>query len=242
MSRPKYQCRSQLQAAALLQMAMGAVLLVVGGLTILGPYLQGAGYQVMLAGGKPQVSTLMLILGSLFISLSYGTFRMRRWARAVSLSFSFILLLGAGLALGLTMLSDAAPSARNADDWAFWAITTVLYFGAPLALLAAYRGPQVRAAFQQLDPSESWTDKISYPVLGAVILYTIIGVEMICIALSFGLGTVPRFFGEQSQPVSCLGWAFFGAVWLWTAIAVVRGIRSAWLLAAALPFSLLLSL
>jgi hypothetical protein len=96
----------------------------------------------------------------------------------------------------------------------------------PLLVLRFYRGEKVRAAFEQHDPNQYWTERTPFPILALLLLFLIliVGLHMAiffqCIFPMFGL----VLLGRQSVPwialcILILGILMYGTArlkrWAW---------------------------
>jgi|GEM_PF-5524597 len=121
-------------------------------------------------GRLSQSSTLarglsVLTLGCYWIALGAGSVARRRWARALCLSFSMVLLFATAVALPFLVVVLPRMSARPRTLF----ISLVLFAG-PFTLMEAiffrfYRRSDVRATVEKYDRVESWTDRVPLHVM-----------------------------------------------------------------------------
>ena len=246
----------------------GVVQILMGGICALAVPMMVFGMIATAAMGDEmgqQVSARMMIPGLLvyvfaaiwFVWLGIGSLMAKRWARALILVASWVMLLGGimgmvfwvlvspqmyeQMALDPQMPKGMLPIIRH--------ITTVfmalIYVILPAAFLLFYRSPHVKATCDELDPKARWTDRCPLPVLAVVLMFAVwSGSLLFTASYSFALPFFGRLVSGGAGAIVCLalvvsfGWTAFGmyklklSAW-WTGLLV----SSAFLASSALTFS-----
>lgn len=181
----------------------------------------------------------LLALG--LFCLGIGSFRCRRWARALSLIVAWSwLLVGLVSIVGMALIlpkTFAAPPAGPAPLIIFAGVFVVMGFLMvliPLGLILFYRSPHVRATCEAAQQQPDWTDACPLPVL-AVSLWLVFGaLTMVTMPLAYA-GVAPLFGVLVSGWAGSAFWLAFAVLWTWLAWAVYR-LRSAgwWVLTGTL--------
>lgn len=132
-----------------------------------------------------------------FITVGAGSIRTRRWARAMSVSFSAAWL-AAGIAIVLSSfillqrtLVFVRPSETTLVVGLTAAILIIAFILLPLALFLFYRREDVRQTCEGYDPTIRWTDRVPWPVLA---IATLLGFVSFATLANVGAPVVP-FFG-----------------------------------------------
>lgn len=151
----------------LLCLAMAA-LVMVG--VLIGPQTPGVDVRMMLPA-----SLFYVAIGVGFFILGIGSIMTRRWAQAITLVMSWVwLIVGIittiGMAVMMPMMLQTMPAeARGMSAFALgctFLFLGLFFIALPLAFVLFYRGPNVRATVEALDPVPRWTDSVPLPVLG----------------------------------------------------------------------------
>lgn len=234
--------RSGLRVFGVLEIVMGAGVCLMVPVTyfgaVFGPRLRGQpSNQVFL------MPTLLLLagFGAGIVWLGFGSFRARRWARALLLILGWIgLVLGASvvamLPLTLGTMDEAMKQAGQEVPAAVLTvikiitvvISAVIYLGIPLALVLFYRSRQVKRTCEKYDPDESWTDRCPLPVLAACLLLACGGICGLTMLPSSG-SAIP--FGDRlitGWPSRAL-WLALSGLALWFAWRFYHLDRRAWI-------------
>ncbi len=139
-----------------------------------------------------------------FISLGIGSVLALRWARAMTLIFSWIWLVG-GL-LGLLIMAAIMPDmfAQMPNDAAMpaevlvviklvmFVLISVIYVVLPAAFVFFYSSRHVKATCEWRDPRERWTDRCPLPVLAVSLMAALWAA---CMPMLGTFGWVLPFFG-----------------------------------------------
>ena len=184
------------------------------------------------------------LLAAWFVILGTGSIRTRRWARALWLAASWLMLVSGvtgmiGMAFVLpAMAKQFVGNSSNASlDAAFLpmavgamiAIMTIFYVIVPGILIWFYGSKHVKATCEYLDPHVRWTDKCPVAVLAMVIAA---GGYVVILPMMGGYNWAVPFFG-----VVLSGWAGAGltifamALLLYIAWGAYRLDMKAWWLA-----------
>ncbi|MGH9441601.1 MAG: hypothetical protein ACRD16_04960 [Thermoanaerobaculia bacterium] len=205
-------------------------------LTLFFLVLTGAGPRPdVLSAGEIAVSALLaLIPAAFFLTVGIGSMLGRRWARSLSFVFSTVWLVFDALTIGclLTVLPGIVSAAGRKVPFPLYG--SVIAFGIllPAAYVLFYGSGAVKAACEELDPQERWTDRCSAFVLASVI-FLVVGA-----ALELGLGFSGLrqriFFGRVFGPDLRMALSAAAAVQLAAAANLPRGKTWAWAAALAM--------
>ena len=208
------------------------------------------------SGMALQSCFLYLLLAVMFIWLGIGSIMARRWARALTLIYSWLWLIS-GIC-GLIYMILAIPvmrqqmSQKDASDglviviiaimMAFIALIVVVL---PGVLVMFYRGKNVKWTCEHRDPQTRWTDKCPLPVLAVSFISGWGALTM----LFWGVFGCPMpFFGHIIQGLPGFGLSLLSALLLayavwgaykldtkawWTFLVVII----AWLASSAMTFT-----
>lgn len=221
---------------------LGIFFLLLGGLSVLGVYVQRTAGVVSAGPVSPVTSAIVAAvtyatMAAGAIWLGVGSLMARRWARALALLLSLLTLLGGGsgtlfvggaLWVRRDMLRAALPDGGGgpaAVGIAFAALLVfVMYVVIPTVTLLFFRRASVRLTCEARNPNPAWTDRCPLPVLGASLALLFGGVQ----ALGGLVYPVVPFFGRlltgsPAQIVQALtGVAALLAAW-WLYRLQVRG-------------------
>ena len=165
----------------IVQILLGVISLLFFVLTLFSLFI-AAGIQ---AEGAQQIdpyasfmgSLVYLVLAGLFVVLGIGSIQMKRWARVLSLLFSWLTLLAGVLTFLFLILffTDIMNSAaqHELNDPRIMAIVQIIMYTIiilfliviPGLFVLAYSNGQVTATFEKHDSRMRWTDKCPVPVL-----------------------------------------------------------------------------
>ena len=181
--------------------------------------------QSNLRGMIPAVLTYA-VLAAVLATLGVGSILARRWARALTLVFSWLWLVMGMLGMAFfiffmgAMFEGMAPAQRPpASALLLIRIITggvlgCVYLVLPGAFVLFYRSPHVKATCERRNPSECWTDRCPLPVLGVSVVLALTAFWLLCVP--FYAIAIPAF-GTILQGVpgglTCLG-VFMAAAWL----------------------------
>lgn len=155
-------------------------------------YYEGFGFGSFMFGNIAWQVIGYYLIAMLFIPLSYGHLRPRRWTRALSLA-----LLWSWLVLGIPILIIFAFVLFSAKDLSLSSALIILillaasYLLLPWLLIRFYGSGKVIQAFESADPHTYWIDSRPLPilVLGILFIFYIIALH---VPLFFN-GIVPLF-------------------------------------------------
>lgn len=188
------------------------------------------------------------LMGALLITLGLGSFRRRRWARALILVGAWISLCAGLLALPLMVMQAAGmeqifrqmeaaqPTDAPPMPQAFIVVMQVLlvatsvlfYVILPAVVIWFYRRPAVRLTCEAHDPVERWTDRVPLPVLALVLLQAFGGAMLLTNIPVYGRAFLG--FGHLlTGAVSYASWILFGLGSLAAAVGCARLNRTVWL-------------
>jgi len=205
---------------------------------------KAAGQQVLPVGMLAGSVAMYLTAAAVFFILGVGSMMPRRWARALIYAISWMwLITGVLTSVGLVAMSgsmfatlpEAQATARPFIIGCMAVICLLFGITVPLALMLFYRGPNVRATVESLDPVPRWTDRVPAPVLVFAIWMLFGAVStLMCTGFytSFPVGTVML----RGITVTAL-FLIFSAVMFAIAIGSIRLEPAAWW--AALVFLIL---
>lgn len=152
-----------------------------------------------------------VLLAAWFISMGIGSFKARRWARALILTSSWIWLICGicGLISLLLFMPNIYDSMTETAEMprgfilvmkcVMAAFMTIFYVLIPGVLVLFYRSPHVKATCQSRDPQLRWTDKCPLPVLALSMLFTVWAVSMLTMG---AYGWTFPFFGTILTGIS----------------------------------------
>lgn len=142
------------------------------------------------------------LFGVLYLVLCIGTFKLKRWARKLTLVFSTMIFLLFLSLIAVTCMIDVMPLAELTPQIStfkalglpkedFFRIVKIiisiilsLFFLIPNGLLILFnKGKNAIETFKKYDPKTYWTDQLETPVLFLFFIFAI-----------FSLGTLPLFF------------------------------------------------
>lgn len=131
-----------------------------------------------------------------FVAIAFGSMAGRRWARSLSLAFSFLwLVFGAvTVACVLAAMPRVVSATGRRPTPGVFAALAVAGIALPAAYLLFYRSAGVRAACEWLDPEERWTDRVPVVVLAAAMLLA--AGAGLALGLGFSSARQRMFFGE----------------------------------------------
>ena len=208
-----------------------AALVMVG--SFLGPQTE-TGDDVPLRVMIP-AALLYVAVGAMFIMLGAGSAMARRWAQAITLAISWMWLV-TGLAsvvmvfLVMPKTLDALPE-DQAGMKAFVIgcvaiIFAVFFIALPGLLVLFYRGRNVRATVEALDPVPRWTDGIPIPLL-VFVLWMFLAAAGVLMS-SFMYQFVP--FGDflLTGPGAYAFMIVCAAILLFIAIGSMKRMKAAW--------------
>jgi len=220
-------------------MAGGMALLMITTLFLPKP----AGPQVLPAGMLAGSVAMYLGAAAVFFVLGVGSMMPRRWARALIFAISWMwLITGLLSSVAIVAMSGSMFAAMPREQAAARPIIIgcmavfCLLFGIimPLVLMLFYRGPNVRATVDSLDPVSRWTDRVPAPVLVFAIWMLFGAMSMLmCTGFytSFPVGTIMlRGFTVTALLLT------FSAIMFVIAIGAIRLNPAAWW--AALAFAI----
>lgn len=190
------------------------------------------------------VLTINLIPAVFGITIGIGTIRAKRWARSIAAISHLITAVLSGLLIILfyfvidKMRYNGAPALElpNSFYHILYAVTALFLgiFGIvfPLIFFRFFRSASVKTTCELKNPSPSWTDKTSLPLLGMSILFSF---AILTPFIGFSNNWITPFFGTYQSGISgafiliiiavCAGyisWASFRAKisgW-WVAVAL----------------------
>lgn len=152
-------------------------------------------------------------LAALLVTLGIGSIHVRRWARALTLVFSWVWLISGFLitifltaflpsefAQGFRQAAAMNPNAPPISTGAIAVILTIMivffavfFVALPLAFTLFYRTRNVEETCKHRDPVARWTDRCPLPVLAASMLFAWAGAYYLL--MSFTTPLLP-FFGR----------------------------------------------
>ncbi len=189
-------------------LVFGIVLIVLGGLSACAALalayaaLRGGNYMPPALATLPppidpitfsfQLSLLLGVLATLFISTGIGSIRLRCWTRPIVISFAGIFIFGIVVALlqlsvhaiaqqytgpsppPLTLGNRVSVPAAAPDVMqdVFICVLVIGAIGFPLIFLFAYHSRAVQLALEESDPGIAWTSRVPIPVLALAIALT----------------------------------------------------------------------
>lgn len=191
------------------------------------------------------------VIAAALIILGIGSTQSKRWARALTLVFSWYgLVMGVLVTILMTAIIPVAMKAgiaraqQNAPDASTAAVSTivlativtlVIIFLAfflivvPVAFVIFYSRKDVELTCRDRDPVERWTDRTPLPVLGASSILFLASMQLLSSAISFPFFP---FFGRYLggiPGVACF--LAFAAVYLYLAFGLYRLQVAAWWIA-----------
>ena len=186
---PAFQNRTTLLVTfGVIQICLGllagllAVLVIIAGLATITMMEEAAAQQGMQAGSIVMGGLIYGLIGAWFISMGYGSFKARRWARSLTLAASWIGLVCGGLGT-LSMLffmgdmmeqmerqGHMPPGSGKLMAVVMFMFSFVIYILIPGTLLLIYGGKNVKATCEYTNPEPSWTDACPLPVLIQAVL------------------------------------------------------------------------
>jgi hypothetical protein len=161
------------------EIALGVLAALLAGVSLLAVFFT--------AGTEPATQRMMipgvltyLALAVYFVTLGVGSWRGRRWARALALATGWI-----GLATGLAMALTTAlimprtletiPGATPGLKWfiagCMSAVILVFLIILPAAMILFHRRAAVRETVEQMDPVPRWTDRLPTSVIAFALLW-----------------------------------------------------------------------
>lgn len=177
--------------------------------------------------------------GAILITLGIGSIRCRRWARplVLILGWSWLLMGSAALVMLFGLAPEILRSMPSADPQVthvivgcMGAVNGLLGILVPLLLVTLYRGPDVRATCETLDPKPRWTDRVPTPLLGLCVW---MGSAAFGMLVSSGYAVFPAgpvlLTGASAVAVDLA----LAALWAYFAIGLARRSRTAWWAAVA---------
>ena len=191
----------------------GIALIALGALCLLFVPLMVLG-QLMAAKTTGQSNLRMVLpsllmyggLGVLFVTLGIGSVKGRRWARAVTLVFSWawlatgvisiVMFIWIGPAF-LSSISEAQgeplpPAARTFMMLFAVGLLGVFFVLIPGSLVLFYGSSHVKATVEATDPQPRWTDTCPLPVLAVSLLAAFGAVTLLTMPVAYN-GTIPLF-------------------------------------------------
>jgi hypothetical protein len=119
-----------------------------------------------------------VLIGILFALLGIGSILARRWARALILVFSWLLLAcGIFSLFSVSFLLKGTFSDQDIPPGALYVIFAFIFIFYSLFLLVIpsififfYRSPHVKATCEFKDPKERWTDRCPLPVIALMLV------------------------------------------------------------------------
>jgi hypothetical protein len=170
-------------AFGIFQILLGALCALIVPLMILASLLDktaaaGSGGRMMAPG-----MLFYAFLAVWFITMGIGSILARRWARALSLLFSwlwlvcgigglfFILVLMPDMFAKMSQNGQMSPSAAEGIRLVMTTIMTVIYVVLPGLLLLFYRSRHVKATCEAKDARTRWTDRRPLPILALSLLF-----------------------------------------------------------------------
>lgn len=155
--------------------------------------LAGAFGVFMLNYKSPQFegsSTVLMLSGVFYLSFTVfsvwvgiGSILARRWARALTLMVSWLLLAVGSVETLYSVwhnlvsfqedaarFQDLSPSMVAAVDWVLTGAAALFLVALPLAFVLFYRSPAVKAFCEARNPVASWADSRPLPILGFCLL------------------------------------------------------------------------
>lgn len=223
------------------EILLGAVLLLLVPISIAGAWLQdpGAAGHSMDARSLAVSAGLNIALATFFIVTGIATIRLRRWARTIMLSVTWLWLV-TGLAAVLVWivilpafeLPESALGGMEPPAGTLAVVkvlitlfVVVLYVALPAGFVLVLRSPSVRATFERCDPKISWTERVPGSVLSMTL--TLAYLALTCLFL-IPFGGVP-FFGILLGPwTSAAVWVVSAALCAWLAHGFYRRSARAW--------------
>ncbi|MGA7613964.1 MAG: hypothetical protein WBX15_02180 [Thermoanaerobaculia bacterium] len=237
--------RGTLILVGVVQLILGALAALMGAFMIFAFNVAGP---LAAQSGAPNAAAMMprstmaisfsfyFIIGALLVTLGVGSLRVRRWARPLTLVLSAIWFL-AGI-MTLIMMGAQWPLMRDTLGTSGQPQVGLVVFGCmgvvmalfgivlPLVLFLLYKGANVRATFESLDPQPRWTDPYPLTVLGAALWLATTGVGI----FFAGFYGVIALGGDRflTGPAAVAIYAAIGAVMLALAWGYFTGRRFAW--------------
>ena len=130
-------------------------------------------------------------LAAWFITMGVGSILARRWARALSLLFSwlwlacgvsamiFLLLLMPDMFAQMSQSGQMPPQAVAVAKAVTFGTLGVVYIFLPALFLLFYRSGHVKATCEARDPQVRWTDRIPLPVLALSLMFGFWAITML---------------------------------------------------------------
>ncbi len=220
--------------ALLVLLGCGAVLL--GGLVAVSLVLSRhlpAGSQLHPAQMVPSLLVYPLS-GAGLITLGIGSIRCRRWARplVLILGWSWLVM---GLATGALVfgllptlfrsMPSADPRVTHVMVGCMAVVDVLLGIAVPTLLVTLYRGRDVRATFETLDPTPRWTDRVPTPLLGLSLWMAFAALGMLATTAYGVFPAGPVLL--TGAPAVAIDLAL-AALWAYFAIGLARRSRGAW--------------
>ncbi len=208
---PPFQNRTTLLVTfGVIQIGLGllagliATLIIIGGLATITMMKETAAQQGMQVGSIVMGGLIYGLIGAWFLTMGYGSFKARRWARSLTLATSWIGLVCGGLGT-ITMLffmgdmteqierqGNMPSGAGNIMAVTMFMVSFVIYILIPGTLLLVYNGKNVKATCEHANPEPSWTDACPLPVLIQAVL---LGSYSLFILSMAGYHWATPFFG-----------------------------------------------
>lgn len=241
-------------------MIFGIIQIILGLLTALMiPFVMLGAFMSRLVPGAATTRPLQLVSGivtyavtaAALIILGIGSTQTKRWARALTLVFSWYgLVMGVLMTIlmtavlpvalkgGLARAQQTAPDASSAAVSAVFLatmVTLIIVFLAffmivvPLAFVIFYSRKDVELTCRDRDPLERWTDRTPLPVLGASSIFLVGALLLLSSAVSYPFFP---FFGRYLTGIpGAACFVVLAAVDIYLAFALYRLRIAAWWIA-----------
>jgi MFS family permease len=191
------------------------------------------------------------VIAATLIILGIGSTQAKRWARALTLVFSWYgLVMGALITILMTAILPVAMKAgiaraqQTAPDASTAAVSTVVLaiivtlviiflafflIVVPVAFVIFYSRKDVELTCRDRDPVERWTDRTPLPVLGASSILFLASLQLLSAAISFPYFP---FFGRYLGGIPGIGcFLAFAAIDMCLAFGLFRLQIAAWWIA-----------
>jgi hypothetical protein len=218
---------------------IGALLLLVGvGAAALGPaeiycfylfseggpfHYEGFGFGSFMFGNLATQIIGYYVIAILLIPLGYGHLKLRRWARACSLTLLYSwLVLGVPLVIIFLFILFTAKDLSPLAALVALVLLGLSYLLFPPLLIRFYQGWNVRLTFESQDPGSHWIEQRPLPIL--VLCFLLLFYIIVLHILIFFRGIFP-FFGKllfEMDGILAIDISLLFLVWLLWGVARQR--------------------
>ncbi len=179
------------------------------------------------------------LVAALFIAIGIGSIRARRWARALTLSLSWLgLITGivAVFALCLFVLQYFGTAIFTGLPEAALVLVVVIIIGffyvvLPLAFVLFYRSEDVVSTCRERDPNPSWFDETPPQIVSLVLVYAL-GLVSVLVMPAYNF-LFPLFGTILGGWMGGMAWLVVAALLLYLLVATIRSYDWAWGVAMA---------